>query len=818
MVTVQELENAKIDARTIGESVNENKIVTPRYGAPFKSMPMIAEEMQSIIGTIIGGGVPAGIVLDGNQAQDEINLYGGKKYDMPAGGYLVGGLVRLDNGDIVKSTVANNTANPNVDMTGWARDVPINNAQFHGCKPDGTDISTAFINYANSLPDGATLFLPKGEGEYFWDASGVNGSITKNISIKSDGAVIRVKGLNGYTPFLSLDNPNVTVHAATDVFNSLNKGDTVLNVKGAPLTNPANYFAVLTSTELAIHRPLFAEDYTKNITVDIVDGIYTMRDPLPFGFDDLSKVTVRFVKKQLPFEIDGFKVIPTDDHPDLTYYIQMSYKYRGTDNIVVDASGRQSDGILVHHNRCVGCISNSTLIGANKPNTDSYAFSQSVSSYLKYKNATYQDSDYPTKSSKGASGRHGFMNSWDNCHISGVDDHWGYGGHVANMHMNKGVSWAGGSLKVENCTSIEGLVTLRMDTPYADGTLEIIGSDSSSSIFTAMGNSIEAQTANDFAPHKVWDTVKIDGIFYSDRRNLPVILMREPHTNQTNVFRNTTFHLKAIYIENPVTSQPLFEIYRQKNASMADVEPYTGDLNSKKLFGTMIFNVTHIINDDVSVVSRKNLLVGAVADDYIINSDTSFSFKSIRANNVTINSAKLKDSKTELNTIGCNKLYLNNYKFEGGRNIYAPPAALSQYPTMQIELLNPHAQQQNIIYAMLTTLIKSSRAGVFATGQKTAAGWDLTNYDRDFCTTYTFASDITIPANSSSSEQAVGFGNANYDSFVQPLLVFGDGSVVVDMIRKRSSGVEWNQYFKLRNTSASPVTITSGTVVRFKVI
>ena len=49
MVTVQELENAKIDARTIGESVNENKIVTPRYGAPFKSMPMIAEEMQSVI-------------------------------------------------------------------------------------------------------------------------------------------------------------------------------------------------------------------------------------------------------------------------------------------------------------------------------------------------------------------------------------------------------------------------------------------------------------------------------------------------------------------------------------------------------------------------------------------------------------------------------------------------------------------------------------------------------------------------------------------------------------------------------------------------
>jgi len=748
-------------------------------------------------------------------------LYAGLPFD-PAftaqvGGFPIGGKAALANGNIVRSTIPNNTNDPNADLTGWAKETPINNAQFHGCKPDGTDISTAFVGYANSLPDGATLFLPKADNAYFWDASSLKGSITKNISIKSDGAIIRVKGLSGYTPFLSMDNPNVTVHAATDVFNSLNKGDTVLNVKGAPLSNPANYFAVLTSTELAIHRPLYAEDYTKNITVDIVDGIYTMRDPLPFGFDDLSKVTVRFVKKQLPFEISGFRVIPTDDHPNLTYYIQMSYKYRGTDNIVVDASGRQSDGVLIHHNRCVGCISNSTLIGANKPNTDSYAFSQSVSSYLKYKNATYQDSDYPTKSAKGISGRNGFMNSWDNCHVSGVDDHWGYGGHVANMHMNKGVSWAGGSLKVENCTSTEGLVTLRTDTPYADGTLEILNCDSRGSILTAMGLMIEAQTANDFAPHKVWDVVKIDGIFYSDRRKLPVILMREPHVNQTDVFRNTTFHLKATYIENPATSQPLFEIFRQKDGAMVDVEPFDGTLATKKLFGTMLFDITHIVNDDVSVVSRKHLIVGAVADEYIINSDTSFSFANIRANNVTINNAKLKDTKTGTHTIGCNKLYLNNYKFEGGY-IYVSPSALSQYPTMQIELLNPHAQNQNIISPMFGSKIKSSRGGVFEQGWKTTNGWDLTNYDRDFCATYTFASDITIPANSSSSELSVGFGNANYDSFVQPLLVFGDGSVVVDMIRKRSSGVEWNQYFKLRNTSASPVTITSGTVVRFKVI
>ena len=74
MVTVQELENVKIDVRTAGEAVNENKIVTPRYGVPFKSFPMIAEEMQSVIGTIIAGGVPANIVADASGlSQQQVN-------------------------------------------------------------------------------------------------------------------------------------------------------------------------------------------------------------------------------------------------------------------------------------------------------------------------------------------------------------------------------------------------------------------------------------------------------------------------------------------------------------------------------------------------------------------------------------------------------------------------------------------------------------------------------------------------------------------------------------------------------------------------
>ena len=120
MVTVQELENAKIDARTIGESVNENKIVTPRYGAPFKSMPMIAEEMQSIIGTIIAGGVPDSVVINENgENQEKINNQGGATWYAKSGGYNLNDRVILGNGDEVLCTTANNTNDPNINMAGW---------------------------------------------------------------------------------------------------------------------------------------------------------------------------------------------------------------------------------------------------------------------------------------------------------------------------------------------------------------------------------------------------------------------------------------------------------------------------------------------------------------------------------------------------------------------------------------------------------------------------------------------------------------------------------------------------------------------------
>ena len=61
------------------------------------------------------------IVSDGNQTQQSINDFGGAKWYAKSGGYSLNNRVMLDNGDIVKSTVADNTTNPNTDMTGWVK-------------------------------------------------------------------------------------------------------------------------------------------------------------------------------------------------------------------------------------------------------------------------------------------------------------------------------------------------------------------------------------------------------------------------------------------------------------------------------------------------------------------------------------------------------------------------------------------------------------------------------------------------------------------------------------------------------------------------
>ena len=76
--------------------------------------------MQRLAQIAVDKGWDASFVTTASdQNQQQINDFGGAKWHAKVGGYKLGATVKLDNGDTVKSTSPTNTANPNVDMTGW---------------------------------------------------------------------------------------------------------------------------------------------------------------------------------------------------------------------------------------------------------------------------------------------------------------------------------------------------------------------------------------------------------------------------------------------------------------------------------------------------------------------------------------------------------------------------------------------------------------------------------------------------------------------------------------------------------------------------
>lgn len=119
LITTPFAENG--DKNIIPESVGaEPQNATMQAGFPPITQQKISE-----------GGIPP----ERNDFNGILNLYGqhivhlnkGLPYEFDQsfadaiGGYPLNARLMLDNGDIVRSTVANNIANPNVDMTGWVK-------------------------------------------------------------------------------------------------------------------------------------------------------------------------------------------------------------------------------------------------------------------------------------------------------------------------------------------------------------------------------------------------------------------------------------------------------------------------------------------------------------------------------------------------------------------------------------------------------------------------------------------------------------------------------------------------------------------------
>lgn len=102
------------DATALLLEINDVKVIAEQAAVDATEA---LEKVDEILNT---GVVPAGLILtNSGQNQQQVNDFGGAKWYEKIGGYDLGAEVRLENGDRVLSTVADNMSNPNVDMTGW---------------------------------------------------------------------------------------------------------------------------------------------------------------------------------------------------------------------------------------------------------------------------------------------------------------------------------------------------------------------------------------------------------------------------------------------------------------------------------------------------------------------------------------------------------------------------------------------------------------------------------------------------------------------------------------------------------------------------
>lgn len=247
-------------------------------------------EFQQAIDTAAAAGAGANgwtaqAVLDASgKNQQEINDFGGSKWRLKAGGYDLNARVTLSNGEIVKSTVADNTVNPNVDMAGWMPSDNVFHIKAYGAKGstannevDDGDAIIAAIQACSDAGGGEVFFDPLPSGMYY--ASTLRSQLTNINNVK----------INGNKQKLYTINPEITAKGTRSPF-YINGGDNIEvygfyfdgrysnYVSKSKRINSHNFSGEYLSN-VKIYHNVFANCGYPNDTIDEAgDSIYIIRN------------------------------------------------------------------------------------------------------------------------------------------------------------------------------------------------------------------------------------------------------------------------------------------------------------------------------------------------------------------------------------------------------------------------------------------------------------------------------------------------------------------------------------------------------------
>ncbi len=776
------------------------------------------------------------VLSDGNQNQQEINDFGGAKWYAKVGGYELGATVKLDNGDIVKSTKPANTVNPNVDMTGWVKSLEPYNSILSKNISQNTSIHSIVEALANSLNDGDTLLIPS--GTYYWDGQAV---ITKQINIECNGT-INAKYRAGGDAHLLFRSPVALTYAASDLFIEMKQGATKLPLKATFTGDPTSYFMVVTSTEIATKRPNFGENYTKNIVLDIVKNDFTLRDPLPFSFLDLTKATVRLVKKRIPVTHRGLKFNTTGTDSLSEKSNSIGYMYSSNINTVdslQDLGLGSSVGSSYSFSYSYNLNFNNSYSVLRKETTSSvatYNFLYWICSYCSLNNCGNETISTNFGTSSGVAGRHGFKIKVDNCLFGSVDDHWGYDLTVTNSNIERGVSMAGGSLTIDNCSG-DVIFRQRVDPPYNDGVLTITNCNKwRSNLITMLGHDNPTWVSKDYASRKCFNVINIDncGAIASnlplDRTELSpkMILMRDPQLDEVNVYRDTILNIDSVSLINDVSGLDPIQLIDCFNESEDKI--YL-NYDKKRMFSSI--NLTNVKSLFLNGANTWRVGVVPVCDILNIGEGCqNIEFSRMRARKINISNGIIANVGTGTRVFDCETLTISGMDLSQLTSSLAYIAKSNRYyQNTDVYIYNSKLPSQLYVWNAFTN---PATAGVEGINLKIGLGNSIANYDMggyadpfipdarnynsDLIVRYATPSPITLAAGGESAIYQLSFPQVKAADSVVGRFDIQQG-ISVTVVAPTSYDTGRNRvYYRLKNTSTESITIPSGAFLTFRIV
>lgn len=360
----------------------------------------------------------------------------------------------------------------------------------------------------NTIPEGGALFVPYEE----YKITGNPVLADKNINILCLGTFVLSRDPGA---FISIFRSSSHTLSGDQLRHLPSKGDMFLYPNTPPVSDGQNYFLTFTSTQDEITRlggPEYSP-YTKNEANEIIGSDMRLRAPVKLNYTQPSALTVNLYKKGTPVRVSGLKMRVAGDGAAVTSKPMMLH-LKGVSNVSfdhmdIDRTDSNWPGINILIEECALLDwSKSSIRSFNSAVNDAYAWCGSISAFITLRDCNYVDGN-STKQERGWAGRHCSHVLVDACQFSGVDDHFGHNYIIQNMTMSRGASFAGGSLTLRNITHQSDewpLVTLRGDTPYADGDLVI---DNCTSNFCLLW-SIRIDDPKS-TKRKTWDAIRITG-------------------------------------------------------------------------------------------------------------------------------------------------------------------------------------------------------------------------------------------------------------------------------------------------------------------